>query len=45
VSNRLTTNSRQLIERIPYVAGDVAGIQRPSERLAAAIENVMLAPH
>ena len=31
--------------RIPYVAGDVVGINRPSERLAAASENVMLAPH
>ena len=27
------------------MAGDVVGISRPSERLAAASENVMLAPH
>jgi hypothetical protein len=28
-----------------YVAGDVAGNQRSSDLLAAAIENVRLAPH
>jgi hypothetical protein len=28
-----------------YVTGEVCGIQRPRDLLAAAKENVMLAPH
>jgi hypothetical protein len=28
-----------------YVTGEVCGINRPTDRLAAAMENVMLAPH
>ncbi|MGH9687347.1 MAG: hypothetical protein ACRD5K_09670 [Candidatus Acidiferrales bacterium] len=31
--------------RIPYVTGDTSGISRPSDLLAAASENVRLAPH
>jgi hypothetical protein len=35
----------QQIARMAYVAGEVCGIQRLSERLAAASEKVVLAPH
>jgi hypothetical protein len=35
----------QQIAKMAYVAGEVCGIQRLSERLAAAKEYVMLAPH
>jgi hypothetical protein len=36
---------KQQIASIAYVTGEVCGIQRLSERLAADKENVMLAPH
>jgi hypothetical protein len=35
----------QQIARMAYVAGEVCGIQGLSERLAAASEKVVLAPH
>jgi hypothetical protein len=35
----------QQIASIAYVTGEVCGIQRLSERLAADKENVMFAPH
>jgi hypothetical protein len=35
----------QQIANITYVTGEVCGIQRPRDRLAAAKENVMFAPH
>ena len=35
----------QQIASIAYVTGEVCGIQRLRDRLAAAKENVMLAPH
>jgi hypothetical protein len=35
----------QQIASIAYVTGEVCGIQRLSDRLAAAKENVVFAPH
>jgi hypothetical protein len=45
VASKLTPYSKQLKVKIPYVAGDVVGSKRLSERLAAAMPNVKLAPH
>lgn|SRR6185437_3113627 len=45
VASKLMTKNTQLSTRIPYVAGDCAGIKPPSERLAAARENLKFAPH
>jgi hypothetical protein len=45
VQSKLAAYSKQLKLRIPYVTGEVIGINFSSERLAAARENVMLAPH
>jgi hypothetical protein len=45
VHSKLNPYITQLSVNIPYVAGDVAGINLPSDLLAAASENVMLAPH
>jgi hypothetical protein len=36
---------KQQIVSMAYVTGEVCGIHRLSDRLAAAKENVMLAPH
>jgi hypothetical protein len=36
---------KQQIATIAYVTGEVCGIQRPSDRLAAANEYVIFAPH
>ncbi len=45
VARKLTAKITQLSVRIPYVAGEVVGSSPPSERLAAASENLTLAPH
>jgi hypothetical protein len=45
VIRRLAPKITQLRLRIPYVAGEAAGSSFPIDRLAAAIEKVMLAPH
>ncbi len=38
-------NITQQIVSMAYVTGEVCGIQRPRDLLAAANENLMLAPH
>jgi hypothetical protein len=44
----ITNASAYITQQIPsivYVTGEVCGINRATDRLAAAMENVMLAPH
>ena len=45
VQSKLIAYIKQLSVRIPYVTGELVGIRRESDLLAAASENVMLAPH
>jgi hypothetical protein len=45
VASKLTKNRTHVRVKTPYVAGDAEGKSRPRDLLAAANENVALAPH